>query len=135
MVKESQLHLSLLLLRLSIFLVMVMWTVDKFINPQHAIAVYENFYLLSGLGAQAMLIIGIAEALLLLAFVAGFARTWSYGLVLVLHAVSTLSTYRQYLDPFEGPNLLFFAAWPMLAACVALFLLRDHDRLLSLRTR
>jgi putative oxidoreductase len=135
MVKESQLHLSLLLLRLSIFLVMAMWTVDKFVNPQHAIAVYENFYLLSGLGAQVMLIIGIAEGLLLLAFVAGFVRTWSYGLVLVLHAVSTLSSYRQYLDPFEGPNLLFFAAWPMLAACVALFLLRDHDRLLSLRTR
>lgn len=135
MVKESQLQLSLLLLRLSIFLVMAVWTVDKFVNPQHAIAVYEHFYLLPGLGAQIMLIIGIAEGLLLLAFLSGLARTWSYGLVLALHAVSTLSSFRQYLDPFEGPNLLFFAAWPMLAACVALFLLRDHDRLLSLRPR
>jgi putative oxidoreductase len=43
----------------------------------------------------------------------------------VLHGISTLSSYRQYLDPFD--NLLFFAAWPMLAACVALFLLRDLD--------
>jgi len=46
-----------------------------------------------------------------------------------MHTVSTLSSYAQYLDPFN--NLLFFAAWPMLAACVALFLLRGHDTLLS----
>lgn len=42
--------------------------------------------------------------------------------VLLLHGISTLSSYRQYLDPFN--NLLFFAAWPMLAACFALYLLR-----------
>ncbi len=46
-----------------------------------------------------------------------------------MHAVSTLSSFRQYLAPFKGPNLLFFAAWPMLAACIALFLLRDLDTL------
>jgi len=47
---------------------------------------------------------------------------------LVLHAVSTLSSFKQYLAPFDGPNLLFFAAWPMLAACFALFILRDLDK-------
>jgi hypothetical protein len=46
-------------------------------------------------------------------------------LVFVLHGISTLSSYRQYLDPFD--NLLFFAAWPMLAACFALYSLRDLD--------
>lgn len=50
-----------------------------------------------------------------------------YGLVLALHAVSTFSAFRQYLDPFS--NLLFFAAWPMLAACFALYYLRDLDTL------
>lgn len=29
------------------------------------------------------------------------------------------------LDPFS--HLLFFAAWPMLATCIALYLLRDLD--------
>jgi hypothetical protein len=38
-----------------------------------------------------------------------------------MHAVSTLSSWKMYLTPFaEGPSLLFFAAWPMLAACVTL---------------
>lgn len=49
-----------------------------------------------------------------------------------MHGVSTLVSWRDYLDPFEGPNLLFFAAWPMLAACFALFALRDFDRLWAL---
>ena len=45
--------------------------------------------------------------------------------MLVLHAISTLSSYKMYLAAFD--NLLFFAAWPMLAACIALFYLRDLD--------
>ena len=62
-------------------------------------------------------------------------RRLTYGAVLVLHAISTLSSYRQYLSPFEGSNLLFFAAWPMLAACVGLYLLRDHDTLFTVPPR
>jgi hypothetical protein len=62
---------------------------------------------------------------LILAFVAGVQKRLTYGLVFVLHGISTLSSYRQYLDPFD--NLLFFAAWPMLAACCALYSLRDLD--------
>ncbi len=54
----------------------------------------------------------------------GIAKRWTYGLVLVMHAISTLASFRMYLG-FD--NLLFFAAWPMLAACFALYLLRDHD--------
>jgi hypothetical protein len=32
-------------------------------------------------------------------------------------------------------NILFFAAWPMLAALLTLFLLRSHDRMASLNHR
>jgi putative oxidoreductase len=128
---DQRLQLSLLLLRLSVFLVMLIWTIDKFVNPQHAIGVYEKFYFLGGVGTGAIKAIAAAELLLIAGFVAGFARTWTYGFVLALHAVSTLSSFRQYLAPFEGPNLLFFAAWPMLAACVVLFLLREDDRILT----
>jgi hypothetical protein len=47
----------------------------------------------------------------------------------VLHGISTVSTFSQYLAPFQGTNLLFYAAWPMLAACVTLYALRDLDTL------
>ena len=115
----------LLPLRLGVFLVMLMWTLDKFINADHASRVYENFYSVGGLGQAVFVAIGAAELVLILAFMAGYQKRVSYGLVLILHSVSTLSSYRQYLDPFN--NLLFFAAWPMLAACFALYYLRDLD--------
>lgn len=129
---DRKLPIALLSLRLSIFLVMAMWTIDKFVNPAHALAVYENFYFLGGLSSQVMWLIGALEAALLVGFLIGWARTWTYGIVLALHAVSTLSSFQQYLNPFEGPHLLFFAAWPMLAACFTLFVLRDEDRLFSI---
>ena len=118
---------ALLPMRLAVFLVILMWTIDKFVNPEHAAGVYENFYGLGGLGPAAFYLIGGLELVLLAAFVAGWRKTISYGLVLVIHAISTLSTWQQYLNPFEGPNLLFFAAIPMLAACWALFSLREYD--------
>lgn len=127
MSKERRLATSLLMLRVGIFIVMLMWTIDKFVRPDHAAGVFSNFYGISGLDAQIAYILGALELALLLAFVAGIARRWSYGIVLVLHAISTFSSWSQYLHPFEGPNLLFFTAWPMLAACAALYLLRDWD--------
>lgn len=125
------LSLSLLLLRLGVFIVMAMWTLDKFVNPAHSTAVFEKFYAIPGVEYAVMYAIGAAEALLILLFVAGIQKKYTYGTVLILHTVSTLSSFRQYLAPFDGPNLLFFAAWPMLAACIVLFLLRDEDRLLT----
>ena len=128
---EKKLQLSLLFLRVTVFLVMFMWTIDKFVNPGHAAKVYESFYYIAGLESVVMYAIGAAEMVLLLLFLAGYKKTLTYGAVLILHAVSTLSSFNQYLAPFEGPNLLFFATWPMLAACFTLFLLRDQDRMLS----
>ena len=107
---------------------MFMWTIDKLINPAHALKVYESFYYIAGLDVNVMYVIAAIELIILLKFVAGYKKKYTYGAVLVLHAVSTLSSFKKYLAPFDGPNLLFFAAWPMLAACFALFILRDLDK-------
>ncbi len=133
MTDTSRTARTLLALRLAVFLAMFMWALDKFVNPQHAIGVYEHFYGLHGLSGTSMRIIGVVEMIFLGAFVAGLWRRWTYGGVLLLHAVSTLSSFRQYLSPWEGSHLLFFAGWPMLAACYALYLLRDQDSLLTAR--
>lgn len=128
---DIRLQYSLFLLRLGVFVVMLMWTLDKFINPGHAAAIFENFYGLGGLGNALIMGLAAVELLILLAFVSGLFKRFSYGAVLLFHAVSTLSSFRQYLDPWD--HLLFFAAWPMLAACIALYLLRDDDRLFTIR--
>lgn len=128
---STRLLYSLFVLRLGVFLVMLMWTLDKFFNPGHAAAVFDNFYGIAGLGDTVFTVIAVAELLILVAFLAGLYKRFSYGAVLLFHAVSTLSSFRVYLDPWE--HLLFFAAWPMLAACIALYLLRDEDRLLTIK--
>jgi putative oxidoreductase len=125
----KRLRWALLGLRLSIFLVMLMWALDKFIRPEHSAGVFTHFYAVTGLGNATFLVLGASELVLLLAFVIGFARRFTYGVVLLLHAGSTLSSWQQYAHPYDGVNLLFFAAWPMLAACAALYLLRDADTL------
>jgi hypothetical protein len=106
---------------------MAIWTLDKFLRPEHAAAVFNHFYGIEGLGVAIVYILAIAESILLLGFLMGLMPRLTYGLVLLFHAVSTFSAYQQYLQPFEGNNLLFFAAWPMLAACFAVYTLRDLD--------
>lgn len=114
-------------MRSSIFLVMVMWTLDKLINPDHAAQVFAHFYFIPGVTPGVMNFIGSLELILLAAFVTGYQKKWSYGAVLVFHAISTVSSLPVYFDPFAPGHLLFFAAWPMLAACFTLFILREHD--------
>ncbi len=131
---EKKLSISLFLLRAGVFIVMFMWTIDKFINPNHAALVFKKFYLLPGLSENLVLIIGGLQMIIILSFLLGLFKKWSYLLVLLLHAVSTFSSWKIYLDPWGPKNLLFFAAWPMLAACLALYLLKERDNFLTLKT-
>ncbi len=80
-----------------------MWTIDKFINPAHAAKIYEKFYFIIGLeGSVLLIILAVAELVILTAFLLGLYKNFSYGFVLVLHAVSTLPSFKQYLSPFGG---------------------------------
>ncbi|WP_217359376.1 hypothetical protein [Anabaena sp. UHCC 0204] len=109
---------------------MLMWTLDKFVKPDHAAAIFKNFYLIGRLSNIPIYIIGTIQLVIILGFVAGFQKRWTYLLVLFFHSVSTFSSFRKYFDPFE--NLLFFAAWPMLAACFTLYYLKDLDTLYTI---
>jgi hypothetical protein len=126
---NRRLAVSLLLLRLSLGLVMMVWAFDKILNPTHGAAVLEGFYGVAGAGGQMIRIVGVVQGLIVLGFLLGFARTWSYGAVLFMHAVTTLVSWSAYLQPLK--NILFFSAWPMLAGLIALFLLRHEDIIAS----
>lgn len=124
---EGRLGIALFLLRVGVAIVMIPWSVDKIVNPGHAGGVFANFYGIEGMGATVFLILGLIQLIIVLGFLIGAFKFWTYGLVLIMHAISTLASWQQYFS-FD---LLFFAAWPMLAACIALFMLRDKDRTLS----
>lgn len=130
MSENNRILWSLFSLRLGVFIVMFAWTIDKLVNPGHAASVFESFYFIGGLGSEIMMLIGIVELVIILAFLAGLWKRYTYGFVLLLHSVSTFSSWKQYTIDI---NLLFFAAWPMLGACLALYLLRDMDRKFTLQ--
>ena len=131
---ETALRLPLLLIRLAAAAFFLVWSLEKILLPEKQQGVFEAFY---G-GAQPVGVIvalGVVQTLIVLAFAGGALKTLTYGALLVMHAVSTLSTTGRLIDPYEGLNHLFWAAVPTLAALLALFLLRRYDTLLSLGGR
>ena len=121
---EKKLSYILLLTRISIFIVFLMWGLDKIINPDHGARVMSKFYYLD-FELDIMVCIGYIQMLLLATFVLGCFKKYTYGLIVIFHGVSTFSSMPQYLDPFN--HLLFFAAWPMLIACVFLYVFKEYD--------
>jgi len=119
---------ALFILRITVALVFIMWTGDKFINPVHAQAIYAGFFFMPGLGKAIFLGIGIFEAIILVFFIIGRFKAVTYLIILALHTVSTVAPYNIYLNAYDSDfNLLFFTAFPMWAACFALYTLREYD--------
>lgn len=129
----KKLKCGLLFLRYSVFLVMLMWTIDKILRGPHAAGIIKKFYYFEVPTGTFMTVLGVLELILLIGFLVGFKKRITYGLILIFHFLSTVSSFKQYFNPFEGPHLLFFAAWPMLAACWMLYMLREEDTLLTLK--
>lgn len=127
---QKKIQISLFSLRVSVFVVMLFWTLDKFINPSHSAKVFKHFYFISDAGPAMLKIIASVQLIIIITFLLGYLKKYSYWLIFIMHFVSTFSSYKQYLNPW--PNLLFFAAWPMLAACLTLVLLRKEDTLFTL---
>lgn len=131
MMRDRALEISLLLLRLSLGAFFLVWSIDKIVNPEHAQAVFERFYM-TPISGEIALAAGIAQTAVVLAFIAGAFKTLTYGALLLMHAVSTLSTWKHLIAPYSpDTSILFWAAVPVAFALLALFLLRDRDRLLA----
>lgn len=131
---DHRIPVTLLVLRLSVFLVMLMWTLDKFVRPEHAAQIFADFYFIGGLGNSIIYIIGAIQLIIVIGFGLGWQKSFTYGCVLFFHAISTFSAFNEYFQPFIKVNLLFFAAWPMLAACFTLYYLKNLDTYWTLQS-
>ncbi len=123
-IEQNKIEWSLFLLRLSVFIVMFAWTLDKLTNPAHGAGIFAHFYFIEGVGNQLIMALGAIEMVIIVAFLAGMWKRYTYGFIMIIHGLSTFSSWEQYTTKI---SLLFFAAWPMLAACVTLYMLRDLD--------
>jgi len=127
---ENPLPLALLLLRLGVFLVMFVWIVDKFVEPQHASRIMAEFYSIGAVSIAAVYLLATIELVIVLGRIRKKMELRSCALATRCFNPVVL---KKYLSPFEPPNLLFFAAIPMLATCFVLYYLRDVDVLWTIR--
>ncbi len=132
---ESKLKLPLFILRATIAIFFLVWALEKLVDPETTIAIWKAFYMIENLPVAAAYAIGALQIAVVACFFFGILKFWSYGFLMLIHALSTLSTYERLLNPYDAHNHLFIAAIPALGALIALFLLRDDDTLFTLSGR
>ncbi len=122
---------TLLFLRVSVGLLVLIWGIDKVVDFEHAQGISDRFYL--GLFSSALLlqIWGVFQSAIGALTIAGLFRRWVYPVVVAINAVSMLGVWRSIVDPWgwvlEGTNVLFFPSLIILAASLLLWAYRDED--------
>ncbi|WP_017931016.1 hypothetical protein [Robiginitomaculum antarcticum] len=135
------LKLPLFLTRLFIALFLAPWWIGKAVNIDLTKGLFAKYYNVDHLPDALAYAIGGLGLLLLLAFLLGFKKRISYGLIFGIHAVGTLMALPylvpDYFDKFgifpNTPfNILFMAALPTAAAMFLLYILRKQDLFLTI---
>lgn len=129
---NKKIALCLLLIRLTVGLVFLVWTFDKILAPEHTIKVFSGFYGIA-ISEHVSMGIGVLQLFFVIALIIGYKKSITYLLAFIFHAGSTLASFAKYLTPLD--NLLFFTAWPMLAALFTLYVLRDDDVFLCFQSK
>jgi len=129
--RDRELEIPLAILRLSTAFFLMVWALDKIFGTGRAMQTFSKYYAV--VDSNTLIVaFGIVQLIIIALFATGLFKTFSYGAVLAMHAVSTVASYWRYLDPLARPNILFWAAIPVLAGMILLFVLRRRDRFLSL---
>ena len=131
MTSAKNVKISLATIRITVTAFFLIWSIEKIIAPEITQGVFSRFYFLT-ISPGFAVFIGILQTLIILLFLAGLFKLWTYGALLGMHAVSVIASYQPLLNPYMPPNHLFWASIPTLGALVALFLMRDEDQMLTL---
>lgn len=130
--RDGRLRFGLALLRITTGLFFLAWSIDKIVNSEHTLRVFEKFYM-TPISGEVSLALGIVQTAIVLAFMAGLWKKWTTLALLAMHTVSVGSTWAHLIAPYAGgPGLVFWAAVPVWAGLLLLWLMREDDTLLSI---
>ena len=130
MTSTQNIRIGLATIRITVAAFFLIWSIEKIIAPEITQAVFSRFYFLT-IPSSFSVFIGIVQTIIVLLFLAGLFKLWTYGALLGMHAVSVIASHQPLLDPYMPPNHLFWASIPTLGALIALFLMRDEDQLFT----
>jgi putative oxidoreductase len=122
---------ALFLLRIGLGVFLLLWSCDKFAEPSTTVKIFQGFYKIP-ISTSAAYVIGGIEGIISILIIAGAWKSYTYAIGLALHAISTVASWRQLTTPFSQGHHLFVAAIPVLAAFIALYILRERDTLWTL---
>ncbi len=122
------------ILRFGMGVFIVAWGLDKLMATEVGQRIFSGAYSVD-LSATLVQVAGVAEIVLGLALAVGLLRVVAAWLVLALNLASTLSVWRQILDPWgaigltdgDSVNHLFLASIVIVAASVVLVLNARDD--------
>jgi uncharacterized membrane protein YphA (DoxX/SURF4 family) len=124
---------SLLLLRVSLGLLMLIWGVDKLVNVRHGLTVSEHFYLGAFSSAALLKAFGLVQIALGALVLVGAARRYAYPLLLAVTGATLLGVWKSVVDPWgwylDGANVLFYPSLIIFAGSLVLWAFRHEDRL------
>lgn len=130
---------SLLFLRVSLGLLLVIWGIDKLVNVDHAVRVSDGFYFGAFSVPVLLQLFGVVQIAAGLLICLGLALHLAYPFLLAVAAVTALGVWKSIVDPWgwalEGSNVLFYPSLIVLAASVVLWAFRDEDTLTLQRRR
>ena len=124
---------SLMFLRMSLGLLLVLWGLDKLVNVEHSVRVAEAIYF--GVGAEQLFLnaLGVAEMMLGVIVMLGLWRRIAYPLLVLMNGATLLGVWRSIVDPWgwylEGTNVLFFPSLIIFAGCLVVWAFMDEDTL------
>lgn len=123
------------MLRVSLGYLLVIWGVDKLVNPAHGLAVSDHFYLGAFTFPGLIPVFGAAEIILGGLVIVGIWRRYTYPALAVIAAITAAGVWRSIVDPWgwylQGANALFYPSLVILAASLVLLADEWHDLIYS----
>ena len=128
---EKRLGLCLFFCRLSIFIVFLVWTINKFARPEHGVGIMKNFYLIPGLTEALIVAFAVFELIVCLLFVSGYFKRLTGGFFMIL-AFFSIFTPRALNGMKNGildgwHTIMFWSALCLLACTIIVYVMREFD--------
>lgn len=124
--------LTLLLLRLSTGIYLILWGLIKLQAKDMAVGVSDKYY--GGVLSSDLLNygVGVVEVVVGLLVVLGLMRSIAYAGQVVFYFIGAAAIIANLIDPFglflaAGPKLTFFPSWTLLFASLIIIAFKEYD--------
>lgn len=133
----KRIQAGLLIIRVTAAIFLGLWATLKFHHPEWQRNIFEGAYNIGFLTITDNLsyFLGTVQIIIILAFVSGFKRNWTYAIVALMSAAGVLGSLGSLMTYYNYPKNLMLTSIPTLGALIALYIMRDLDNLFSLSAR